>query len=513
LGYSAAAIGNHELDYGPEGLRRMIEGAGESRIPLLLANVNFAPDDPSDDGLEALYGPQGQAGKAIHPYVVLSSPLGQRVGVFGLMGLDAAAVSNAAPLYFSRNMEEMAKTAQGIVHTLRDEHKVDLVIALAHLGVDRDAGGAYTGESIELARQVEGIDVLMSGHLHTVMDNATEVACEKEGSTWSTLVMEAGSYRKHLGEYTIQRRAGALSRSGRSVPITDQIASEASAAALLEGLKSDVEQNVLTQFPVQPAAGAFLDGALFQALTSSDFDILRYDFDNNNLTNLAADAMRDATGVQVAVASNGGDVRESLLRVGSGTFSVADTFIVTPLGNGPDQRIGYPLVRFYMTLFEMKLVLEATLCDAGLSSNDYMLGFSGMRVVYDSSQPPFARIRSIELYEQMDETGDVTTLFDVAQGGFSVDANSTLIHVCTSSYIAQFLASFNLTPKDASAQPVSSLSDIIARNPDGSEIKLWYVLQQRLAGFEPKVPLQYSDEGNPLGPYWRRAWDLARHPR
>ncbi len=97
LGYDAITLGNHEFDFRPEGLAQTIRAArGNNALPpLLLANVSFSGTDARDDGLEKLF-----AEGMVQPYRVIAKN-GLKIGVFGLLGKDAAEVSPfAAPLRF-----------------------------------------------------------------------------------------------------------------------------------------------------------------------------------------------------------------------------------------------------------------------------------------------------------------------------------------------------------------------------------------------------------------------------
>ncbi len=105
-----------------------------------------------------------------------------------------------------------------------------------------------------------------------------------------------------------------------------------------------------------------------------------------------------------------------------------------------------------------------------------------------------------------------TVVFDSADGGFKVP-ETTLYSVTTSYYIALFLASFNLKPLDQNGQEVVLLDRIVS---DGDhEMKLWYALAKFIAASATSnsgnVPNLYNDDS--VGPYWRRCWDIATHPK
>ncbi|HUU02164.1 MAG TPA: metallophosphoesterase [Myxococcota bacterium] len=510
-GYAAADLGNHEFDWGEARLAEMINAAGQPTVPLLASNIHFNPDDTADDSLEALYGQQGQAGKSIFPYITLTTPGGTKVGIFGLLGLEAASVSNARAATFSRDMDEMAQTAQQVIDTLRNEQKVDLVICLAHLGIIMD-GQTPSFETIELARKTEGIDLILSGHVHTAVDHLLSIKSEAGDGSWTTYTMEAGCYGRFLGRYELVRKGGQRSFTGTLMAIDDSLPVSQDTTDYINGLIADIVSSFLPSYPILPDAGAFLSGEFGQVLTHSSFSLPRVDFENGNLGYLVADAMREATGAEMAFASNGGDLRDSLPVTQGNQINLQDAFIVTPLGTGPDKRLGYPLTKFRLKLKEILLLMEATICDMGQTSNDYMIDLSGLRAVYDSNLGgTYNCVSKLTQYQNIDESDAGTLLFDKADGGFKVDQD-TLVEVCTSSYIASMMTNFNVYPKDENGQNMT-VEDAIVKDAQGHEVKLWYSVAKKLTENDP-IPDLYNDAypPNPIGPYWRRAWDLKTHP-
>jgi 5'-nucleotidase / UDP-sugar diphosphatase len=512
VGYAAAALGNHEFDWGPARLAEMISAADQPPIPLLAANIRFSDTNPADDSLAALYGNQAEAGKAIFPYITLTTPAGTKVGVFGLLGIDAASVSNAAPLLFSRDVAEMAQTSQAIVNTLRVDEKVDLVVCLAHAGIEMD-GQTPTFETIELAKKTDGIDLILSGHSHTVMQEAVSIQSEVNPD-WTTVTMEAGSYGRYLGRYDISKNGDNKTISGQSIAIDDSLVTLETINSLTADLASDIEANFLPLYPLLPDAGAFLSGVFFQALTHSSFDLPRINYECNNLGYLAADAMREVAQTDIAAVSNGGDLRQSIARTKGDEVNLQDAFIATPLGTGPDKNLGYPLVRFHITLYELKLLIEQTTCDWGLTSNDYMISVSGLRILSDTDpeRAEYRKIIKLTLYQNEDESDPGTVLFDENNGGFLVD-NTTLYSICTSSYIADKMEGFNVYPKDSLGNRIESRDEIIVKDNENREVKLWYAVEKKLAASDPVSNL-YADTypPNTAGPYWRRCWDIDKHP-
>ncbi len=128
---------------------------------------------------------------------------GLRVGVFGVMVpmVTSAMKTAAASSYlWTQPIEEARKQ----VAELRN--KVDLVIALTHIGHARDR---------ELAEQVPGIDLILGGHSHTVLVEPVLV-----GTTW---IAQTGSHGRHAGVYEVRPGSvrGGLHRLGSEGPQTD----------------------------------------------------------------------------------------------------------------------------------------------------------------------------------------------------------------------------------------------------------------------------------------------------
>ncbi len=145
-GYDVVTLGNHEFDYGYEVLRNNLENA---QFQVLCADV-FDSD-----------------GNPIYPSGIIMERDGLRIGFFGLETPEAQTKANPAlikGLDFASG-ERLYKVAQATVDALR-ERGADVVIGLVHLGVD---GESEPNRSVDLYRNVGGIDMLIDGHSHTVM--------------------------------------------------------------------------------------------------------------------------------------------------------------------------------------------------------------------------------------------------------------------------------------------------------------------------------------------------------
>jgi 2',3'-cyclic-nucleotide 2'-phosphodiesterase/3'-nucleotidase len=154
LKYDMAVLGNHEFNYGREILNRAIE---ESDFPWLCSNIILRDSNEFYTG---------------KPYMIKEFEQGIRVGVVGLTTKYIPNWENPANierLLFENPVDHAKKW----VRFLREEEKVDIVVVSYHGGFERnlDTGEPtekLTGENqaYEICMEVEGIDVLLTGHQH-----------------------------------------------------------------------------------------------------------------------------------------------------------------------------------------------------------------------------------------------------------------------------------------------------------------------------------------------------------
>ena len=160
MGYDVVTLGNHEFDLRPAGLARILSTAERfGRIPsIVLSNAVFSRESAADDDLERIF-----ARGVVRPYRIIEKD-GIRIGLFGLMGKDAAEVAPfASPVTF----EDPTAAARKMVEKLRGQERADIVICLSHSGLADDPGRS---EDEILAGKVPGIDIIISGHTHTKTD-------------------------------------------------------------------------------------------------------------------------------------------------------------------------------------------------------------------------------------------------------------------------------------------------------------------------------------------------------
>ncbi|MEN8162571.1 MAG: bifunctional UDP-sugar hydrolase/5'-nucleotidase [Acidobacteriota bacterium] len=150
IAYAAMAVGNHEFNFGLDPLRR---AEAQAEFPFLAANA-----------IEVTTGKP-----AFQPFLVTQFG-GLKVGLLGLVTPNIPGWEEPAH-YEGLAFQPMDEAARYWVPLLRDKERCDLVIVLAHTGIEVDPetgeadGTAYENFGDRLAR-VPGIDLLLTGHAH-----------------------------------------------------------------------------------------------------------------------------------------------------------------------------------------------------------------------------------------------------------------------------------------------------------------------------------------------------------
>ena len=239
MGYDVTTFGNHEFDYLRDGLASMLNAAKASGDPLpYIVEANYLPPKKGEDGYDKnIVDAMGNYG--VRDYVILERG-GVYFAVFGVFGLDA---DDCAP-NSGMILHDIAKTSQKTVDKARKEciekyGAEPVVVCLSHAGTEK-----REGEDYELAKAVDGIDLIISGHSHSTLTEAVVVG--------ETYVVSAAEYGKYLGVVDLLRDEEGVFRLNRYklIPIDENTGEDADMAALVQQYKSDVEKNYLSQYGV-----------------------------------------------------------------------------------------------------------------------------------------------------------------------------------------------------------------------------------------------------------------------
>lgn len=102
----------------------------------------------------------------------------------GVVGVAATIVDKTMPAHFSEGLRFTLGKQElpGYIEKLRDEERVDLVVVLSHLGYPQE---------LQLAEDIDGIDVLLSGHTHNRVYEAVTVN--------GTIIIQSGCHGSFIG--------------------------------------------------------------------------------------------------------------------------------------------------------------------------------------------------------------------------------------------------------------------------------------------------------------------------
>jgi 2',3'-cyclic-nucleotide 2'-phosphodiesterase/3'-nucleotidase len=160
LGYDAAAVGNHEFNFGLEYLWKV---KGEAHYPILAANVKQS---------------YASGVKHFDPYAI-KNVAGVRVALVGFVTQSIPHWEIPAN-YKGYEFEPIVDAARRVIPEARKQADVVVVIAHSGLGPDPDDKAPpefidIPGENqvLELANQVPGIDVILFGHTHSQLAERT----------------------------------------------------------------------------------------------------------------------------------------------------------------------------------------------------------------------------------------------------------------------------------------------------------------------------------------------------
>ncbi len=475
MGFDATTLGNHEFEYRGDGLAKMLRaalGSGETLPPIVQANYTTPKDlEASQDVVRAL----GEYG--VSEYIMLEKD-GVRFAVFGLLGKDADGTAPLSGMAF----EPIADAARRVVAEIREKEDYDFIVCLSHSGTDKDP---KKSEDELLAKAVDGIDFIVSGHTHTVLTEPVLVN--------NTIIGSLGAYANFLGSVTITKDGEGRNRVDeyRLIPIDETVAEDTAMAGSVARYKTLVERDYLSQF------GLGYDQVL--AHTSFDFTptsrfALRQEEDS--LGNIVADAylyavrkLEEGQGKPPVVASftNAGVIRASFAK---GDITVSNAFDVSSIGSGADGTPGYPLIDVWLTGREIKNLMEVD-PSVGPIFPAAQLYSSGVRYDFNMRRMIFNRMTNPALVNQ--------------DGSQSVLEDDKLYRVVSNLYSSQMLGlvtekSFGilkLTPKDAQGNPITNYEEHILYLPDGGELKEWYAMADYLQSFPrengvPQMPERYS---------------------
>lgn len=506
LGYNVTTIGNHEYDYGTEVLTNYLTAAGypeaHTTTAVLATNIQVDPNHPM------------MKNDLYREYHIVEMGNGLKVGFFGFIGEEAITVSADTKPFTFKDQKETARKA---VADLKAQG-VDLVMAVSHSGLEEDK---------VLAKEVEGIDVIIGGHSHTELHQPIWVE--------ETMILQAGAYLKYLGRVDLayNPQTGKLRYRNQELDqpflmlMDSSIPSDPEIVELIAGYTEELNQ-LISYF----TDGKFND--MMDIVVKSDFTLETLALQESPFGNFVTDAMRlittEKTGkrVDVAIQANG-SIRGSLIPgsmdYSKGQIAFYDLSALISLGYGSDGFAGYPITSFYLTGDEIRRSLEVANLISELMGDIYFLQFSGLRYDFNPSDvvllnvpvkdipvPSVRSVKKAELY-----TGEGIQSFDGENYVPLKRGDSTLYHVVADSYILSFLPmagellpQLEIVPKDQDGNPIAFEDFHTLELYDGDkQLKVWQTVVEYAASLEagqdgiPVIPEYYRDVAGRINPVKR----------
>ncbi|MBV9960158.1 MAG: bifunctional metallophosphatase/5'-nucleotidase [Acidobacteria bacterium] len=359
VGIDFAVFGNHEFDFGPDVL---IQRMKESHFTWLGANVIDVKT--------------GKTFAETPPYVIREFQ-GVKLGIFGLTLPETKNTSRPGPNIEFRNS---CATAQATVAEMKAKG-VNTIIALTHLSM---------GEDKALARCVEGIDVIIGGHEHTLLQSLS-------GRTpifkMTADAREMGRIRLNLNSLT-----GRLeSMDWEVVPVDSRVA-----------LDAEFDARMSKYEPLLKELAVPIGRTMVPLNAKSKESRTR----ETNIGDFIADAFRKATGADVALV-NSGSIRADDL-IPAGELTEREVLSMLPFAD--------PILKLEVTGETLRKALEnGVSLSAEASEPGRFPQVSGLRFSFDARRPAGSRVTSVTIGGKPLEEKKIYTLatssFIALQGG------------------------------------------------------------------------------------------------
>lgn len=467
LGTDVTTFGNHEYDYRSEGLANMLAAARESgeRLPeLVVCNVDWEATLKGEQAEEGALLKEAYEQFGVRDYVVLQKG-DVRIAVTGVFGKDSLECAPTCALAFREPTEAVKETVQKI----KENEDADLIVCVSHSGTWADE---KKSEDELLAKAVPQLDLIISGHTHSVL--------EKPIVHGSTAIVSTGEYGARVGSLKmVQREDGRWEVQDYRLTLMDEsFAANEGAQEKIAQLGENIDREYLEQF------GYTRDQVLaHNPWQFSGAGELGHVLQEEPFGNLLADSYvyavngcdsGDANPVAVAVVPSG-CIRDTFYE--DTDVTVSDAFQALSLGIGPDGVPGYPLASIYLYGEELRTMAEV---DASISPimTTAQLYTSGVSYVLNPNRLILNKVTDVSL---QDMDGNRKPLED-----------QKLYRVVADLFSGQMLGAvsdksygiLSIKPKDAQGNeiPIDRLEDYIIYR-DGQELKAWVCVADYLDSF------------------------------
>ncbi|MGN0168384.1 MAG: bifunctional metallophosphatase/5'-nucleotidase [Acetatifactor sp.] len=494
-------LGNHEFDYRSAGLAGTLNAAKESGEPvpaMVLCNIDWTSMEAEGLTEEQQLLKNAFDSYGMKDYIVITKG-DVKIAVLGIFGEDSLSCAPTCVLKFRDASEAAAET----VAKIQADEDVDMIVCVSHSGTNENENKS---EDEILAKNVPDIDLIISGHTHTILNEPI-----RHGDTY---IASCGEYGKNLGTLSMTQRAdGRWEMTGYALlPISPAIEADKPTQEKIDSFMEIVDSSYLSRFEYTRDQVLAQNDIVFA--TSEDLYNLHTD---HNLGNLLSDAFLYAvnnsdTGdehpADVALVPSG-CVRDTFAK---GDITVEDVFNAYSLGIGTDGIPGYPLISIYLTGAELKTgaEIDASVSDFMTSARLYL---SGINFSYNPHRMILNKVTDVYM--------------TAADGSRTEIEDDRLYRVVCDLYSGQMLGTvkdvsmgiLSIQPKFADGTPIENIEDAIITS-DGQELKAWAAIAAYLETFEDtdgdgisNIPASYSEaQGHKVVEDSTSLLDLVKNP-
>lgn len=358
----ATTLGNHEFD---RGVHNVVEFLEHLDSPVVVANF----DDTDEPELKGLYKKS-----------ITIERGGRKIGLIGALVVATIEISNTENLHILDEIQSVKAEAD----RLRSEEGVEIIVVLSHCGLVIDREMAMQGGS--------AIDVIVGGHSHTLLytgspvpgpdtpADAYPVVYEQPGGH-KVLIVQASAYTKYLGDLVVyfDEAGEAQSWEGNPIFMDNSVEPDEDILRELAPWKAAVDEianrevgTVKTTLYQRDCAFGECNIGSFVTDAFVDYFVDHPDY------NEAGSWAYGTIGI-----TNAGGIRTTL---SPGIVTYDDLFTSIPFQNTIDT-------------FELRgdFLLDALEFSAAAYSYYNFLQFSGMRVVFNVTQPANSRVVSVDV--------------------------------------------------------------------------------------------------------------------
>jgi len=356
IGLAASALGNHEFDWGLDAVTNINGSSVTANYPILCANLF----------------PKGNTSNPIfEPYKVFTLD-GVKVAVVG------AITASTPGLVLADNIKDYdvldpVTNINKYAGQARTVDGAELVIVLIHEGDGYNNGAS--GPIVDIAHQLTGVDAVLGGHTHTVVQT---LVTNKDGKS---IPLAIANYNgKGFIDWKVTRHEdGTFSfNNANSAYVAEDTAStvypygyKASAPVVNQAVQQIISDTMAEEGPI-----------LNEVLGSAKIELKRTQsgspYGESLAGNWATDVIRSQGQADFAFQNNGG-LRCDILQ---GPITMSTIYQFMPFDN--------VVMTCDMTGAGLKTILEQAVMDNGLG-----IQLSGLKFTYDPTLPSGSRVLSI----------------------------------------------------------------------------------------------------------------------